>query len=234
MICVGRGRQRRGSARFGGTTSQRLLARSHLPTLITPAGPLAAPSVVLAAVTEGAGTRRMLAVATGVAAALAAHLDTLHVIERELLEHVASQDMFRASESAPYGAWVSPDGPGAWLRRRAQEWIVAELHAAGVGPHGASASVQSGDAGQQILRRANDVRAGVIVIGRGGSPAAFVTTDRVPVGSTARMVAWASPCPVLIVPAEPHQASPLIVRGRRAALHRAAPVPHVGNRGGAA
>jgi nucleotide-binding universal stress UspA family protein len=234
MICVGRGRHRRGSARFGGTTSQRLLARSHLPTLVVPGGPLAAPSVVLAAVTEGAGTRRTLGVATGVAAALAAHLDALHVIERELLDHVASHDMFRASESAPYGAWVTPDGPGAWLRRRAQEWMVSELHAAGVGPHGASASVQSGDAGQLILRRAHDVRAGLIVIGRGGPPAASLASDRVPVGSTARMVAWASPCPILVVPPEPHHTAPHIVRGSRAALQRAAPVPRAGHSNGAA
>lgn len=60
LVCVGRGRRRRGGARFGATTSQRVLSRNRLPTLIVPPVRLAAPTRVLVAIDERAGGRRVL------------------------------------------------------------------------------------------------------------------------------------------------------------------------------
>jgi nucleotide-binding universal stress UspA family protein len=203
LICVGRGRRRRGGARFGATTSQRVLARSHLPTLIVPPVRLTVPSLVLAAVDDRTGGRRVFDVAGGIAGAHEAHVECLHVIEKELLDFIAGQEPFHATDDArPYGEWASPDGAGAWLRRRAHDWVVAEMQDAETGRHGASLSVQLGDAGHQILRHAGVTQADLIVMGRGGTdtgsgqPVALV-------GSTARMVAWAAPCPTLFVPVEP-------------------------------
>ena len=221
LVCVGRGRRRRGSARFGATTSQRLLARSHVPTLIVPPTRLGAPSLVLAAVDDRTGGRRVLEVARRISDAHEAHVDAVHVIESELLEYVAAQEPFQAEPNAqPYGAWASPAGAGAWLRARAQDWVVAEMHDMAVGGHGASAVVQSGDAGAQVIRHARHTKADLIVIGRGGRVGQGTAYASLPVGSTARMVAWAAPCPVVVSPLEPALLQRSTFRGRQSSSRR--------------
>lgn len=232
LICVGRGRRRRGSARFGATTSQRLLARNRLPTLIVPAARLTAPSRVIAAVDDRHNGRRVLDVGRVLGAAHEAHIDALHVIEKELLDYVVSQEPFKDRGAAePYRIWGSPGGSGAWLRSRARDWVVDELREVDAGIYGASATVQSGDAGQEIIRRARETNADLIVIGRGGAAAHDDVGTTVPVGSTARMVAWAAPCPVLVLPLEPLPVIPPTSRRRHSSSHSHPSSPRVVLRG---
>ena len=215
LVCVGRGRRRRGGARFGATTSQRVLSRNRLPTLIVPPVRLAAPTRVLVAIDERAGGRRVLEAARRIGDAHEAHVAAVHVIEKELLDLVIAHEPFKSRRgSQRYG----PEGAGAWLRERARDWVVAEMQETGAGRHGASLVVQIGDAGPQIIRHAQETIADVIVLGggagRGNSRSAF------PVGSTARMVAWAAPCPTLLVPTEAVVLTPSTRGGRSvASLH---------------
>ena len=213
LVCVGRGRRRRGSARFGATTSQRVLSRNRLSTLIVPSVGPAAPTRVLAAIDEQPGIRRVLEAAIRIGDAHEAHVAAVHVIEKELLDLVIAQPPFHAR---PDSARYSPEGAGAWLGGRARDWVVAELQETGAGRHGTSLSVQIGDAGPQIIRHARETNADVIVLGRGGAAGRGSSRGAFAVGSTARMVAWAAPCPTLLVPAESLSLTPSTRGGRRA------------------
>ena len=110
LVCVGRSRRRRGSARFGATTSQRVLSRNPLPTLIVPPVGPAAPTRVLAALEEQPGMRRVLEAAIRIGDAHEAHVAAVHVIEKELLDLVIAQAPFHAR---PDSARHSPEGAGA-------------------------------------------------------------------------------------------------------------------------
>jgi hypothetical protein len=58
-----------------------------------------------------------------------------------------------------------------------------------------------GDAGQEIVATARRSGADVIVVGRGGDRShAEVPAGALCVGSAARLVLWAAPCPVLVLP----------------------------------
>jgi nucleotide-binding universal stress UspA family protein len=208
VVCVGRGRHRRGSARFGATTPQRMLARTRVPTLVVPAGRVETPDRVIVAVDERPGGKYLFAVACGLAAAFEAGVDALHVIEPELQHFVSAVTEVRDSGAGVrvYEAPETRDDAGdhvhdSWLQARARAWVDAMLDEAG--PDGAwtAPAIRSGDAGQEIIRHAREQRADLIVLGRGGDACdAPAQGRRLPLGSTARLVLWAAPCPVLVLP----------------------------------
>lgn len=247
LICVGRGRVRRGSARFGATTPQRLLARSDRPVLVVPrasAGNAAgAPTRVLAAIDERPGGDAVLRTALVLAAPHGAHVDAVHVVEGDLREYA------RGVSRAVAATRPRPDTAAERLRLiagdalddvrlclLAREWASSRLDAAGALRHRSAPIIRLGDAGQEIVAHAHRTGAGLIVIGRGG-PGAGSPSARSS-GSTARLVLWAAPCPVLVLPLLDARAeSPEPTRDLRRYRQRIAPLvpaipPRNGNRNG--
>lgn len=207
-ICVGRGSRRRGSARFGATTPQRLLARTNLPALIVPVGPAATPSHTVVGVDERSGGPYVLGVACRLAARFESSIDVLHVIEPEVEDFLAL-----AGDSLDVAAWPSESfaphaigehgtgGHSAWLRERARAWVATLIDEAGTSVNQIKPVVMFGDPGTEIIRQARERPADLVIVGRGGDATrASEPRSALPLGSTARLVMWAAPCPVLVLP----------------------------------
>lgn len=233
LLCVGRGSRRRGSARFGATTAVRLLSRTRLPTLIVPTGAHEAPTRILTTLDARTGAEDVVATASRLAGAYEARLDVLHVLDDELQTLAASaHDAERtpgAGDHAGDGSgaassWRDDGGLGATrLRALASDWVEGVMRRTGADARRATAVIRLGDVGQQIVAHAGEHGVGLIVIGRGGDERhADGVSGALPVGSATRLVAWATPCPVLVLPttdrraAAPHLASGGIALAARA------------------
>lgn len=198
LICVGRGHRRQGSSRFGATTPQRLLAVSHVPVMVIPQGVTKAPARVLAALSGRPGGEQVMPIAQTLASRWGSRLEPIHIIEA---------DVQRAS--AP-GRSIGIDGmeQGA-LEQLASKWIAA------VSGNGLSQStdpiIRLGDPGPELIAAARETGdSSVIVIGRLGESAPLrASRGQYRCGSTTRMVLWAAPCPVIVVPTERGAAQPL-------------------------
>jgi nucleotide-binding universal stress UspA family protein len=164
-----------------------------------------APSRVIAAIDERPGGDGVLHAALALAAPHEAHVDAVHVVEGDLREYA------RGVSRAMAAARPRPDTAAERLRLiagdalddvrlclLAREWAASRLDAAGALRHRSAPIIRLGDAGQEIVAHANRTSAGLIVIGRGG-PGADASLARSS-GSTARLVLWAAPCPVLLLP----------------------------------
>jgi nucleotide-binding universal stress UspA family protein len=213
LLCVGRGRRRRGGTRFGATAVQRLLARTDLPTVIVPAGARGAPERILAAVDAGADGERVTDAACRLAARFEARVEALHVIDEELQAlaevaqevSVAAADACLADASGGENGAIRPNAAAeaTLLRDLASGWVEALLVAQAHVPSRARASIRFGDAGQQVLAHAAARGADLVVVGRGRD----VPRERSHgglrfVGSTTRLIAWAAQCPVLVLPVD--------------------------------
>lgn len=245
LLCVGRGSRRRGSARFGATTAVRLLSRTRIPTLIVPTGAHEAPTRILTTLDARAGAEDVVATASRLAGAYEARLDVLHVLDDELQMLAASThdaegtpvpDDHAGDGSSGASSWRDDGGLGTTrLRALAGEWVEGVLRRTGAAASRATAVIRLGDVGQQVVAHAGEHDVGLIVIGRGGDARhADGVSGANPVGSTTRLVAWATPCPVLVLPTTdrradaPHRASEAIARAARAhgdAMGRSCPPP---------
>jgi nucleotide-binding universal stress UspA family protein len=242
LICLGRTRSRRGSARFGATTAQRLLAGTQLPVLVVPAvgaeaaGRAGPPARILAAIDARPSGWRVVHGAWRIALACEARVDALHVLAPELPALVRAHR--HAGEGADSTRRLSRHASGdARARGREEpdlfhltrEWIDCHLDAVGAPPTRARACVRVGDPGQEIVAFAHVAGADLIAMGRGGdgpgapsppsAPGATASSSgAVPLGSTTRLVMWAAPCPVLVLPGAPprQDPTPATVPGRRA------------------
>jgi nucleotide-binding universal stress UspA family protein len=204
LLCLGRGRRRRGSARFGGTTAQRLLVRTRVPTLVVPALHPRMPIRILAAVDDRRGGESVFDVSCGLGASGEACVETLHIIEPDVRAFVRA-----AGEGAPNGeanehgarrgnATAHDD---AWLYQRSREWVDASLENVSIRTSRIASVIGAGDPGQEIIRHARRSSAHLIVIGRGGDASqASLPSGAFPLGSTTRLVLWAAPCAVLVLP----------------------------------
>jgi nucleotide-binding universal stress UspA family protein len=209
LICVGRGNKRQGSSRFGATTPQRLLGVSRVPVLVIPQGVAAKPHRVLAAVSGRRGGERVMRVASSLASEWGLRLNAVHVVE---------PDVRQDSRVSPGGSAIRPLGTASAKVGRsigidaldesalftlASQWIASTVSAAGVAA-GDSPSIRIGDAGQELITMARDENGlSVIVMGRVGEslPAPPMRAEY-RCGSTTRMVLWAAPGPVLVLPLE--------------------------------
>jgi nucleotide-binding universal stress UspA family protein len=210
LICVGRSPRRHGGARFGATTAQRLLARTDVPTVIVPAGTKLTPERILAAVDAGVGGERVANVACRLATLFEARVEALHVVDDELQDlaqvaqevGVAAVDTYLASErgaETPLRATGPTDAK--LLRDLASGWVEALLVAMAHAPSRARPVIRFGDAGQQVLAHTCAGDVDLVVIGRGGDGPNAAPSSRLRfVGSTTRLVTWAAPCPVLVLP----------------------------------
>jgi nucleotide-binding universal stress UspA family protein len=186
LICLGRRLRRRGAARFGHTTAQRLLAQTRIPVLVVPSARPTRPTRILAPVDDQPGCSTDLSAACELAETYEAPLEVLHVLSTELpkLAGFGSADQRLASLTHEWlGSLVRPTEHGA---RR----IVSH--------------VRFGDPGEQIIDFVRAAGVDLVMMGRGRDvtladvPASGV--EALPLGSTSRLVLWASPSPVLVLP----------------------------------
>jgi len=210
LICVGRGPKRQGSSRFGATTPQRLLAISKVPVLVIPQGVVSKPSRVFAALSGRPGGEQVIPIARALAVDWESRLEAIHVIEADV--HKIS----RKSTAAPGAA----DWLGTALENRdrsigidaldqsvlqmlASEWVASAVSAAGA-TESDDPMIRIGDAGQELITMVREEPgSSVIVLGRvAESPSASPSRPEYRCGSTTRMVLWAAPCPVFVVPLE--------------------------------
>jgi len=210
LICVGRGNKRQGSSRFGATTPQRLLGVSRVPVLVIPQGVAAKPNRVLAALSGRPGGEGVLPVAKWLASAWGSRLEAIHVIEPDVRRD--SRISTGATGMRPIG--TSPAGVGgrsigidaldeSELRELAGQWVSSIV--SGVGPmEEDAASIRIGDAGQELITLARDEPGpSVLVMGRVGESLPVPSARaQYRCGSTTRMVLWAAPGPVLVLPFE--------------------------------
>ena len=76
-----------------------------------------------------------------------------------------------------------------------EAWLRLQLTEVGAPRWRTYAIALFGDAGQELVAHASRSRAGLIVLGR----AADAADSRAALGSVARLVLWASPCPVIVL-----------------------------------
>jgi nucleotide-binding universal stress UspA family protein len=214
LICVGRGNKRKGSSRFGATTPQRLLAVAGVPVLVIPQGVATKPNRVLAALSGRPGGERVLPVAEQLASAWGASLEGIHVIEADVRRVLAASPRLLAAQQ--YFASASSENERrigidsldeAKLRELASGWLASTFATAGPSvPY--EGQVRIGDAGQELITTVRDKPGpAVIVLGRvGENLTGLPLQSQYRCGSTTRMVLWAAPCPVFVVPLERREA----------------------------
>ena len=216
LICLGGVQHRSGGARFGANLALRIMSRSRLPLLVVPAGRDAEVGRVLAAIDDRPDDRDIVRTAFGASSALGARLDVLHVLSRELQGFVRA---CRPDESGGTRSFQELELVAARPRRRIRDeahlfwlthaWIERRLDAVGAARSDAGTHVRVGDPGQEIIALARAKRSDLIVIGRGGPPLDATSPGAsMPIGSTARLVSWAAPCPVLVLAPQPAPRSP--------------------------
>jgi nucleotide-binding universal stress UspA family protein len=219
LICVGRGNKRKGSSRFGATTPQRLLAVAGVPVLVIPQGVTTKPIRVLAALSGRPGGERVLPVAERLASAWGASLEGIHVIEADVRRVLAATPGLPAAPQYFASTWFENERrigidalDEATLRELASDWIASTFSAAGPSvPH--EGQVRIGDAGQELITTVRDKPgAAVLVLGRVGEDLpGLPLQSQYRCGSTTRMVLWAAPCPVVVVPLERRHAHALTI-----------------------
>jgi nucleotide-binding universal stress UspA family protein len=185
LIGVGSGPRRGGSARFGATTPNRLIARTDVPVLVAPHVSPGAPGRILVPVDDRASGRAVLRTAVRLATAYEAALDVLYVIETDLRRPVAHTAAENNTISLVH----------------AQVRAAAMVDDLDFPPDRAGSCVRPGDAGEETVSCARRSEAGLIVMGTGERGIAVPGDKHARhVGSTTRFVIWAAPCPVLVIP----------------------------------
>lgn len=235
LICVGRGNKRQGSSRFGATTPQRLLGVSRVPVLVIPHRVVTKPIRVLAALSGRPGGERVMPVAEWLASEWGSRLEPIHVVEADVRQD--SRISAGATDATHLTGTESADGERSIgidalderaLRMLASKWVASTISGAGATvPDASSISdkpwIRIGDAGQELITMARDERGpSVIVMGRiGESLAVPPLHGQYRCGSTTRMVLWAAPGPVFVLPlesGEPH-VLPFERQARRLDMH---------------
>lgn len=236
LICVGRGPKRRGSSRFGATTPQRLLAISQIPVLVIPQGVVSKPGRVFAALSGRPGGERVIPLANALAAGWGSRLEAIHVIEADV--HQVS----RTSIGTPgVTDWIGTRSVDCQrtigidsldqsaVHTLASEWVASTISAAGA-TESDDPMIRIGDAGQELITMAREKPgSSVIVIGRVAEVLPRPQSRaEYRCGSTTRMVLWAAPCPVFVVPMETGMARSLPFGTQTPGLDVHQPIPAEG------
>ena len=202
LVCVGRSSKRRGTARFGATTPQRLLERTSLSVLLVPgSASRARPMTLLAAVSDGVEALAVLRTAGALAHAWDAQVDVLHSVDAGILTMTvpALQTVEAHSQRKPGADGPAPDRlpDGDGIRQLTEAWLARQ--SAEVPPlHGRTTTIAHiGDAAEAIIGHAARSHPDLIVMGRRIESSAIGRDDGC-VGSAARLITWAAPCPVLV------------------------------------
>lgn len=224
LICVGRGNKRQGSSRFGATTPQRLLGLSRVPVLVIPQGVLKKPRRVLAALSGRPGGERVMPVAKSLASAWGSQLEAIHVVEADVRQDSrismgASRTRLIGTASADDGRSIGIDAlDESALCTLASQWIASTISDSGTTASD-QPSIRIGDAGQELIASArNEPGPSVVVMGRVGETLPIPPLRaQYRCGSTTRMVLWAAPGPILVLPLESSDAyaSPFASQSRQ-------------------
>lgn len=211
LICLGRRRRRRGAARFGDTTAQRLLAQTRIPVLVVPTARPTLPARVLVAVDDQPDLSTTLRAANGIAQSYEAALEVLHVLAPELPKFIslglgesnAAVDHSDPGQREPVELYLSGK---ARLESLTHDWLASQVWQINEGARRVTTHVRIGDAGEQIIKFVHAAGADLVLIGRGRDEQIGGTSEDIrgagpafPLGSTSRLVLWASPCPVLVL-----------------------------------
>jgi nucleotide-binding universal stress UspA family protein len=237
LICLGRRQRRRGAARFGHTTAQRLLAQTRTPVLVVPTARPTLPARILAPIDDRPGSSEDLREAWGLAQECEAALEILHVLAPELPRLVSlgladrpasvvtevptSTHTRVAAVDLPGEVNVDVDRQGpvelylsgkARLELLTHEWLAGQMRQASGSARRVTSHVRVGDPGEQIVKFVHAAGVDLVAIGRGHDDtianAVVSSADAFHLGSTSRLVLWASPCPVLVLPPTPQPAEP--------------------------
>ena len=209
LICVGRGNKRQGSSRFGATTPQRLIGVSRVPVLVIPQGVLTKPRRVLVALSGRSGGERVMPVAESLASAWGSQLEAIHVVEADVrqdsrISTAPSRTGLIGTESADDGRSIGIDAlDESALCSLASQWIASTISESGTTASD-QPSIRFGDAGQELIASArNEAGPSVVVMGRVGETLPVPPLHaQYRCGSTTRMVLWAAPGPILVLPLE--------------------------------
>jgi nucleotide-binding universal stress UspA family protein len=231
LICVGRGNKRQGSSRFGATTPQRLLGVSRVPVLVIPQGIVMKPSRVLAALSGRPGGERVMPVAKSLASAWGSQLEAIHVVEADVCQDSrispgASRTRMIGTQSTDDGRSIGIDAlDESALCALAGQWIASTISGAGM-TAGEQPSIRIGDAGQELIASArNEPGPSVVVMGRVGETLPIPPLRaQYRCGSTTRMVLWAAPGPILVLPFESNEAYALPFVSQSRQLEMQAPM----------
>ena len=195
LVCLGRRRRRRGAARFGDTTAQRLLGQTRIPVLVVPNARPTLPARILAAVDDQPGCITDLGVACGIAQTYEAALEVLHVLAPELPRLISCEK--------------------ARLESLTHDWLASQVRQINEGAGRVTTHVRLGDPGEQIVKFVHATGADLVLIGRGRDEESATASEGMrgtggafPLRSTSRLVLWASPCPVLVLPPADRPALP--------------------------
>ena len=234
LICVGRGPKRQGSSRFGATTPQRLLGVSQVPVLVIPQGVNSKPGRVFAALSGRPGGERVIPVAQDLAAGWGSRLEAIHVIEADVHQiprtstRMPADNSVVGSGSMDIGRTIGIDAlDHRALHSLASQWVTSTISAAGA-TESDDPLIRIGDAGQELITMARQSPGlSVIVMGRVGealpTPASRAEYR---CGSTTRMVLWAAPGPVLVVPLEPALSRARPFNHQTHGMDLRLPIPH--------
>lgn len=176
--------------------------------MVIPQGVITKPDRIVAALSARPGGEIVLPVAQNLASEWGASLEAIHVIEADVRRNLADSPRLEptsrllASIPSAGGRQIGIDAlDEVDLRDRAIGWLTSTFSAvnSGVAYEG---HIRMGDAGQELIAAVrNESGHPVIVMGRlGERVSALPIQAQYRCGSTTRMVLWAAPCPVLVVP----------------------------------
>ena len=203
LVCVGRSRKRRGTARFGATTPQRLLERTSLSVLLVPgSASRARPTTLLAAVSDGVEAPAVLRSAGAFAHTWDAQVDVLHAVDASILTMTAAAPQ---TVEADWQLEPGADGPapdrlldGEGIRQLTEAWLTRQSAEVPLLDGRTTTLAHIGDAAEAIIGHAARSHPDLIVMGRRIESSAIGKDDGC-VGSATRLITWAAPCPVLVV-----------------------------------
>ncbi|MGH9889207.1 MAG: universal stress protein, partial [bacterium] len=180
------------TAKFLGSTAERIVRRSPVPVLVATHPRNAPPRTLVVPVDDASITDKLLLCARDLAAAFNADVTLLHVLSNAVYSHVASMSYATAGGEESARREIR-----AALESEAARWLEA-LAGTGANRDRVSAVVAHGDAGDATLEMATAANADLIVLGRRGSGLVAPAL----LGSTVGTVLHGARCPVLVITEE--------------------------------
>ena len=170
-------------------------------------------------------------VAKSLASAWGSQLEAIHVVEADVrqdsrISSGASRTRMIGTQSTDDGRSIGIDAlDESALCTLAGQWIASTISGAGM-TAGEQPSIRIGDAGQELIASArNEPGPSVVVMGRVGETLPIPPLRaQYRCGSTTRMVLWAAPGPILVLPFESNEAYALPFVSQSRQLEMQAPM----------
>jgi hypothetical protein len=166
-------------------------------------------------------------VAKSLASAWGSQLEAIHVVEADVrrdsrISIGTSRTHLIGTPSADDGRSIGIDAlDESALCTLANQWIASTISESGTTASD-QPSIRIGDAGQELIASVrNEPGPSVVVMGRVGETLPMPLRAQYRCGSTTRMVLWAAPGPILVLPLESSEthARPLAMQTQRLDMH---------------